>query len=230
MAWYPPKKWKWKLFHFQDLNLIDCSRTGGNGENVRPYQPTSKQPRHWHQTLHRLSLQGEFQKYLKTSTISSKWVFFKYLKTAKQSDNLRKLKVIASEDWKVVALFGFVIYAIIEPESNVTLRNQVSVWRLQLKIFQNISLTRSTIYFQSPAMIELSFCPRTLWGCEGLWPEWEHLCSRACLALPLLVDRKFSSGAPSEAGGGQHCWLNSQYSSGWWWRSSQHTKPKLHHQ
>ena len=90
--------------------------------------------------------------------------------------------------------------------------------------------TRSIIYSQPPAMIELSFCPKTLWGCEGLWPEWEHLCSRACLALPLLVDRKFSSGAPSEAGGGQHCWLNSQHSSGWWWRSSQHTKPKLHHQ
>ena len=90
------QKWKWKLIHIQDLYQIDCSRTGGNGENVRPDQPTSKQPRHWHQTLHRLSLQGELQKYLKTSLQGE---LQKYLKMTKQSDILHKLKVIASEDW-----------------------------------------------------------------------------------------------------------------------------------
>ena len=56
------------------------------------------------------------------------------------------------------------------------------------------------------------------------------LVSQSLPCFALLVDRKFSSGPPSEAGGGQHCWLNSQHSSGWWWRSSQRTKPMLHHQ
>ena len=105
------QKWKWKLIHIQDLNQIDCSRTGGNSENVRPYQPTSKQPRHWHQTLHRLPLQGNFENRWIINMKEKKWFlhipacihrlsfqgeFVKYMKMTKQSEIL---KVIASEDW-----------------------------------------------------------------------------------------------------------------------------------
>ena len=90
MAWYPSTKVKVKFHPYSRFKSNWLLPTGGNGENVRPYQPTSKQPRHWHQTVHWLSLQGELLQYLKTLTISSKW---------EQSDILHKLKVIASEDW-----------------------------------------------------------------------------------------------------------------------------------
>ena len=65
--------------------------------------------------------------------------------------------------------------------------------------------TRSIIYSQPPAMIELSFCLKDLVRVRRPLTRVRALVSQSLPCFALLVDRKFSSGPPSEAGGGQHC-------------------------
>ena len=92
------QKWKWKLIHIQDLNQIDWAPQAGT---VKMSDRINR-----HRSSHDIDIKPCIDYLFKVSfkniwkhRLSLQSEFVEYLKTAKQSDILHKLKVIASEDW-----------------------------------------------------------------------------------------------------------------------------------